>query len=90
MSVNPHALSPEFLALPCRRFFDLPYADQSPSQVLDLWLPAEDGEKPFPLIIHIHGGAFLFGEKREKPVEPAPMRTVLPLTDSAVTFSSST
>ena len=70
MSVNPHALSPEFLALPCRRFFDLPYADQSPSQVLDLWLPAEDGEKPFPLIIHIHGGACLFGEKREKPVEP--------------------
>lgn len=40
---------------------NLPYADQSPAQRLDLYLPV--GRGPFPLIIRIHGGAFATGDK---------------------------
>ncbi|MCD8190577.1 MAG: alpha/beta hydrolase [Clostridiales bacterium] len=42
---------------------DLPYADQSPNQILDVWYP-EDGEGPYPLVILFHGGAFAAGHKR--------------------------
>lgn len=45
-----------------RRYMDLPYAQLSPAQKLDLYLP-EDGEGPFPLLIHIRGGAFAIGDK---------------------------
>jgi acetyl esterase/lipase len=47
-----------------RKFLDIPYADQSPSQKLDILLPPE-GEGPFPTLIFIHGGAFIFGSKRD-------------------------
>lgn len=40
---------------------DLAYAPLSKAQVLDLYLPA--GEGPFPLVINIHGGAFMLGGK---------------------------
>lgn len=40
---------------------DLPYASSSASQVLDLYLPDMSGTPP--LIINIHGGAFLMGDK---------------------------
>jgi len=40
---------------------DLAYADLSPSQHLDLYLPK--GAGPFPVVIFIHGGAFKFGDK---------------------------
>jgi acetyl esterase/lipase len=39
------------------------YATASPSEQLDLYLPA--GKGPFPVVIYIHGGAFRFGDKRE-------------------------
>jgi acetyl esterase/lipase len=39
----------------------LAYAPLSKAQVLDLFLPAGDG--PFPLVINIHGGAFMLGDK---------------------------
>jgi len=42
---------------------DLAYADKSPAQKLDIYLP-EKGEKPYPVIVAIHGGAFMFGDKR--------------------------
>lgn len=42
---------------------DLPYADESPNQILDVWYP-EDGEGPYPLVILFHGGAFAMGHKR--------------------------
>ncbi|MEN9841270.1 MAG: hypothetical protein RL376_1070, partial [Verrucomicrobiota bacterium] len=42
-------------------FADVAYADLSPAQKLDLFLPAGPG--PFPLLLNIHGGAFMFGDK---------------------------
>ncbi|SHI06418.1 Acetyl esterase/lipase [Sporobacter termitidis DSM 10068] len=47
-----------------RKYLDVAYAAQSPSQKLDIYLPPE-GEGPFPTIIFIHGGAFIFGNKRD-------------------------
>lgn len=38
-----------------RHFLDVPYADEDPRQVMDIWLPNE-GEGPFPLIVFVHGG----------------------------------
>ena len=42
-------------------FRNLPYANKSSSQVLDLFIPAGSG--PFPLVINIHGGGFMMGSK---------------------------
>lgn len=47
-----------------RKFLDVPYGGESKSQVLDLYLP-EEGEGPFPVLIHIHGGGFAMGDKRD-------------------------
>lgn len=47
-----------------RKYLDIPYAMQSPNQRLDIYLPLE-GEGPFPLLIHVHGGGFAFGDKRD-------------------------
>ena len=47
-----------------RKWLDLAYADQSKNQKLDIFLP-ETGEGPFPTLIFMHGGAFLFGSKRD-------------------------
>jgi acetyl esterase/lipase len=47
-----------------RKFLDIPYASASPSQKLDILLPPE-GTGPFPTLIFIHGGAFVFGSKRD-------------------------
>ncbi len=40
-------------------FADVAYADVSPSQELDLYLPP--GKGPFPMVMRIHGGAFQAG-----------------------------
>jgi acetyl esterase/lipase len=45
-------------------FADLAYADQSEAQKLDLYLPA-NGEGPFPVVVMIHGGGFMFGDKAD-------------------------
>jgi acetyl esterase/lipase len=47
-----------------RKFLDIPYASQSPNQMLDIYLP-DEGDGPFPTIIFVHGGAFILGEKRD-------------------------
>ena len=38
------------------------YASTSPSQTLDLYLPASDGSTAAPLVVLIHGGAFAMGD----------------------------
>ncbi|RPH60732.1 MAG: alpha/beta hydrolase [Chloroflexi bacterium] len=47
-----------------RKWLDLPYASLSPAQKLDLYLP-NAGDGPFPVILHIHGGGFEIGDKRD-------------------------
>ncbi len=52
-----------------RKWLDLAYANLSAAQKLDLYLP-DTGEGPFPVVLHIHGGAFAMCDKREIQVEP--------------------
>lgn len=51
------------------KMLDVAYAGQSENQKLDLYFP-EGAEKPWPLIIHFHGGAFLFGTRRDIVLRP--------------------
>lgn len=53
-----------------RRYLNLPYASLSLSQVLDIYLP-DHGEGPFPVILSIHGGAFMGCDKSDMQVLPA-------------------
>ncbi|MBQ6322359.1 MAG: alpha/beta hydrolase [Lachnospiraceae bacterium] len=50
-----------------RRFLDIPYGG-SKAQALDIYLPHE-GDGPFPLVVHIHGGGFAFGDKRDEHMD---------------------
>lgn len=43
---------------------DLAYATLSDAQKLDIYLPAA-GSGPFPLVIMVHGGGFMFGDKAD-------------------------
>ena len=52
-----------------RKWLDVAYAGQSPSQKMDIYLP-EQGDGPFPVILVVHGGAFMFGSKGEMISEP--------------------
>lgn len=52
-----------------RKWLDLPYATLSPAQKLDVFLP-DQGDGPFPVILHLHGGAFAVGDKRDIHVLP--------------------
>lgn len=47
-----------------RKELDIAYAGESPAQRLDLYYP-ETGEGPFPVLLHIHGGGFGMGDKRD-------------------------
>ena len=47
-----------------RKWLNVPYADASPSQVLDIYLP-EEGDGPFPTYVFLHGGAFLAGDEQD-------------------------
>jgi acetyl esterase/lipase len=42
----------------------LAYGTDSPNQVLDLYLPGGSG--PWPLVVAIHGGAFMHGDRRRE------------------------
>ena len=53
-----------------RKFLDIPYASLSPAQKLDIYLP-DEGEGPFPVIVWIHGGAFMGCDKADLQVLPA-------------------
>lgn len=64
-----HPLAQAILDAIPRKELDVPYCSQSPLQILDLYLP-ENAPMPYPLIIHIHGGAFANGNQREDNVVP--------------------
>lgn len=51
------------------KYLDIPYAGLSEAQKLDIYLP-DDGNGPFPIILAIHGGGFMAGDKRDLQVEP--------------------
>jgi acetyl esterase/lipase len=53
---------------------DLAYAPLSSTQALDLYLP-NDTPGPYPCIVAIHGGGFIFGDKREDQLN-APVEAV--------------
>jgi len=58
---------------------DLAYATKSPAEKLDLYLPAKNST-PAPLVIWIHGGGFMVGDKHSMPRRnfgPAPKPTGL-------------
>ena len=61
MGVMPGATT--FASVP-PTFADLAYADQSDAQKLDLYLPTT-GVGPFPVVVMIHGGGFMFGDKAD-------------------------
>lgn len=48
---------------------DLAYDDESSLQRLDLYLP-DNGARPYPLLVAIHGGGFVSGDKRDGQVTP--------------------
>ncbi|MGN1104963.1 MAG: alpha/beta hydrolase fold domain-containing protein [Candidatus Coproplasma sp.] len=51
-----------------RSFLDVKYGEESPAQTMDIFLP-DEGDGPFPLLIHIHGGGFAVGDKRDGHVK---------------------
>jgi acetyl esterase/lipase len=51
------------------KFLDIPYATLSGAQKLDIYLPVT-AEKPLPVIVSIHGGAFMAGDKRDGQLNP--------------------
>lgn len=64
------ALSQDILDSIEEKYLDIPYADVSESQKLDLYLPNRKSDKPYPVIVHFHGGAFMICSKRDDSVEP--------------------
>jgi acetyl esterase/lipase len=52
-----------------RKFIDVAYALVSPAQKLDIYLP-DEGDSPFPVIVSIHGGAFMGCDKADMQVMP--------------------
>ena len=50
-----------------RKWLDIPYGNISDAQMLDIYLP-EEGDGPFPVVFHIHGGGFAIGDKRDMPL----------------------
>ena len=52
-----------------RKYSNVAYATKSSAEKLDLYLP-NTGSGPFPLIISIHGGAFMMGDKVDGQLTP--------------------
>jgi acetyl esterase/lipase len=51
------------------KFLDVPYCSASEAQKLDIYLPST-GSGPFPVLFHIHGGAFRMCDKADYQVDP--------------------
>lgn len=52
-----------------RKILDIPYAFMSPMQKLDIYFP-DDLRGPYPVIVSIHGGAFMGCDKSDMQVMP--------------------
>lgn len=52
-----------------RKFLNIAYGNLSASQKLDIYLP-DDGTGPFPVIVSIHGGAFMGCDKADEQILP--------------------
>lgn len=52
-----------------KKFLDIPYAQLSQAQKLDIYLP-DSGEGPFPVIMAFHGGAFMGCDKADLQILP--------------------
>lgn len=52
-----------------RKQLDIPYANLSPPQKLDLYLP-DESDRPVPVIVAIHDGAFMGCDKADMQVLP--------------------
>lgn len=50
------------------KYLDIPYCNESPAQILDVYLP-ENAGGPYPVIAHFHGGAFMLGTQRDCNLE---------------------
>lgn len=68
--MKDHRISREAEEHVKKKIFDIPYAKQSPSQILDIWYPNEESGEPCPVIVHFHGGGFGRGGHREDSIEP--------------------
>jgi acetyl esterase/lipase len=82
--VSPGQETPAWPAVRSR--LDLPYAaSDNPRQRLDLYWPrTPQREGPLPLIVFIHGGAFLYGDRKPdpQPGDPCGIRLMLALVAS--------
>jgi len=70
LAVPGRLISAESTALPdpslmSDHFLDLPYADKSSAQKLDIYLPKQ-GEKPYPVVLRIHGNTPKAANKRSR------------------------
>lgn len=66
-SVVPMAyVEPEIVRV--TEYKDVAYADDSAAQVLDIYLPEEEGT--YPVIIVVHGGGFKFGDQGMSVIQP--------------------
>lgn len=52
-----------------RKFLDVPYANCTADEVMDIYLP-ETGDGPFPVIVDIHGGGWYYGAKSSLKLKP--------------------
>jgi len=52
-----------------KKWLNVPYATKSSSEKLDIYLP-NNSKGPFPVIVAIHGGGFLTGDKSTGEVNP--------------------
>ena len=53
-------------------YSNVAYASKSASQILDLWTP-EGADEPVPLVIFVHGGGFVGGDKSMEDAYVAPV-----------------
>lgn len=53
-----------------KKITDIAYGTQSTTQKLDIYYPNEASTEPYPVIIAIHGGAFMMGDKTGGDVAP--------------------